>query len=124
MGAYKINEYLRPIGSIYMTVNDINPAVSFGGNWVKISEKFLYCADSTKEEKGENTHQLTVEEMPKHTHDVNYANGTNWVNGQNSWSYRSKNEWTFDRDFTSTGGNKSHNNMPAYITVHIWYRVS
>jgi hypothetical protein len=39
-------EYLYPIGSIFMSVNDTSPAVLFGGTWEKIEGRFLVGAGS------------------------------------------------------------------------------
>lgn len=60
-----------PIGAIYMSMNNTNPADLFGGTWQQISGRFLLAADSTYEAGstgGEATHTLTAEEMPSHTH--------------------------------------------------------
>ena len=60
-----------PVGSIYMSVNNSNPATLFGGTWEEIQGKFLlgrstaHAAGSTG---GEETHTLTSDEMPAHTH--------------------------------------------------------
>ena len=60
-----------PVGSIYMSVNNSNPATLFGGTWEEIQGKFLlgrstgHAAGTTG---GEETHTLTSNEMPAHTH--------------------------------------------------------
>lgn len=126
MAAYKLNEYLRPVGSFYLCVNSINPASVFGGNWVKVKDSFFYCTDGeTKVKGGEAEHTLTVEELPAHKHTLTFGCGTNWVDGNYNWSARSANSYMWETDNLSTaGGGKPHNNMPAYITVNVWYRVS
>ena len=68
-----IANIIYPVGSIYMSANDVNPSVLFGGGtWEKIEGKFLlssygstYTLGSTG---GEANHTLTVDEMPSHTH--------------------------------------------------------
>lgn len=41
-------EYLYPIGSIFMSVNDTSPAVLFGGTWEKIEGRFLAGAGTSR----------------------------------------------------------------------------
>lgn len=60
-----------PIGSIYMSVNNTDPATLFGGTWVELTGRFLlgrstgHAAGTTG---GAETHTLTTSEMPAHTH--------------------------------------------------------
>lgn len=66
-----IIDTIYPIGSIYMSVNEVNPTNFLGGTWEQIKDKFLlsagdsYSAGSTG---GEATHTLTIDEIPSHTH--------------------------------------------------------
>lgn len=68
---------IYPIGSIYMSINDINPKVYYGGEWERIEDKFL-LACGTKHPNGstggEEKHTLTKDEMPSHTHTQNNHN--------------------------------------------------
>ena len=43
---------IYPIGSIYMSINDINPKVYYGGEWEQIKDRFL-LACGTKHPNGE-----------------------------------------------------------------------
>ena len=60
-----------PVGSIYLAVDNVSPAVKFGGTWAKIEDCFLMAA-GTKYQAGstggEADHTLTIEEMPAHSH--------------------------------------------------------
>jgi len=75
-----------------------------------------YSLDQTG---GEETHQLTVAEMPAHAHNYhkpkhNYGHR----NGGEDWS-RYGHENQQDEDLTTTiGGNSSHNNMQPYYVVN------
>ena len=73
---------IYPVGSIYMSVNEVEPTALFGGTWEKLKDKFLlgsgdeYSLNSTG---GEKEHLLTINEMPSHSHSVsgNTQNGKN-----------------------------------------------
>ena len=132
-----------PVGSIYMSVNNINPADFFGGKWERIRGKFLLGANDGIEEYnagkmgGEVAHKLTVDEMPSHGHNPS-DKGTNWVpntvnmsrtqvasgssgryaptpdDGINGWKWGGT---------SYVGGGKEHNNMPPFLSVYIWKRI-
>ena len=62
---------IYPIGSIYMSVNNVNPSTIFGGTWEQIKDKFLLaCGDTYNNGAtgGEATHTLNVNEIPTHNH--------------------------------------------------------
>lgn len=66
-------DLIYPIGSIYMSVNSVNPQVLFGGTWQQISDTFLLAAGSTYAAGttgGEAEHTLTAAEsgVPAHGH--------------------------------------------------------
>lgn len=83
---------MYPVGSIYLSVNNVNPGTIFGGTWKQIQDRFLLAAGSTyaggatggtvshthtsaahTHTSAAHTHTtaghtLTVNEMPSHTH--------------------------------------------------------
>lgn len=73
-----------PIGSIYMSVNSTSPSTLFGGTWEQIEDKFLLASGTNHSNGatgGEETHTLTENEMPSHTHTQNahsHIAGDNW----------------------------------------------
>lgn len=138
-----------PIGSIYMNFTNVNPSNLFGGTWRQLKGRFLVgqgaCEANTTdwfgnceagwtdmleaEMGGEVTHKLTVNEMPSHYHDTAMYNyGTKNVNGGFNFTYANKNSGWHDGLGTMyikpTGGNQTHNNMPPYIVVYMWQRIS
>ena len=67
----EILDLIHPVGSIYISVNDINPGTIFGGTWVQIQDTFLLACGSTYNNGttgGEAEHTLDIEEMPVHRH--------------------------------------------------------
>lgn len=64
-------DIIYPVGSIYMSVNSISPATLFGGTWQAISGRFILAAGGNYPlgtTGGSATKQLSVNEMPIHTH--------------------------------------------------------
>ena len=69
-----------PVGSIYMSVNEIDPATIFGGTWEKIADgTFLMASGDTHAlgvTGGEAEHTLTESEMPSHSHSLSVSGST------------------------------------------------
>lgn len=128
-----------PIGSIYLSVNNINPSTYFGGTWEQIKDKFLLCCGNTYSAGstgGEATHKLTINEMPSHGHDLVYGSKDSnsglvisyYDGGYNSlsienWAWRGSGvrQNIYARN---EGGSQAHNNMPPYLAVYVWKRIS
>lgn len=62
----------HPVGSLYWTSKNENPAVTFGGGtWKQITDKFVLAAGSTYKAEstgGAPTVQLTIANLPAHSH--------------------------------------------------------
>ena len=152
-----------PVGSIYMSTVSTNPATLFGfGTWEampagrvllaqgKSSWGTTYNAGSTG---GEATHQLTVGELPTHSHtgNINTKNlsgtfisksverdssgivsniSTNKVGNSSGGSGNTGTEYTINASHTHTivinniGSSQAHNNIQPYIAVYIWKRTT
>ena len=73
---------IYPVGSIYLSVNNVNPSSYFGGTWVAWGSGRVPVGVNTGDgdfnaaEKtgGAKTHTLTVAQMPSHTHTQNSHN--------------------------------------------------
>lgn len=77
---------IYPVGSIYMSANETNPSILFGGAWVQIKDKFLLSAGDSYPAGGEGGaethkhttqgHALTMAEMPSHNHNSRALSGS------------------------------------------------
>ena len=135
---------IHPIGSIYMSMNNINPSNFFGGTWrliapgqvlVGVNEASPVFGTSRKT-GGEQTHRISIDEMPSHSHDMhammngNIRRGVGYyqTNAQfgTLWSLLSSGETnkTGKIVIDNTGGTKPLSLMQPYLTCYIWERVS
>lgn len=135
---------IYPVGSVYISTNDINPKSIFGGEWEQIKDRFLLAAGDIWGGGvigGEETTKLTRTQLPyiggqftmHHaaistnisnvdgcftTDTLNYGkykNGGDELSGANS----------IGRVIFDNGGkDEAHNNMPPYLTVYMWKRIS
>lgn len=159
---YKINSVPEPypVGSIYISVDETSPSFYFGGEWEKIEGKFLLGSSSSHavgSTGGEESHTLTLDEIPSHTHgsksltgysdfrDINNTDNNLILDGGGilsvtrvDWSGKhdaaekiSKGDYKQNRlninathEHSSVGGNAAHNNMPPFLSVNIWKRIS
>ena len=58
---------IYPVGSIYLSVNNVDTSTLFGGSWERIEGKFLLASSSTHAigtTGGEESHSLTQGELP------------------------------------------------------------
>ena len=140
-----------PIGAIYMSINETNPSTIFGGTWEQLRDRFLLgCGDTYQNGTtgGEATHALTINEMPSHNHTATTNTTGAHRHGYNGWySYAAgnakgsiANERLSDGErwdpfnsagahshtvtINNTGDGQAHNNMPPFIAVYMWKRIS
>lgn len=127
----KIDE---PIGKIIMGTGDnfaTQSAVQnvYIGTWEQIKDVFLLAAGDTYiagTTGGEASHTLTVDEMPKHSHNlpVDKAYGQATTTEYDRINLTSGIVYNHGYASNDTGSNQPHNNMPPYLTVYIWRRIA
>lgn len=136
-------DFIHPVGSYYETSDtSFNPNTTWGGTWELEAEGLVHIGAgstySVGDTGGEETHTLTTDEMPSHSH--NPANGTAYAfvetDADVSLSRRSAGGSTTSNYITSTkafyrhtatnskGGGDAHNNMQPYIVVNRWHRTA
>ena len=119
----------------YVSPEDDDPAAIFGGDWARIEGQFVFGCDASHASGsagGQENVTLNVNQIPSHTHNTNVR--LQWVdpaasNSLNStWASSTANLHVLggsEGPFTSSvGGGQAHNNMPPYLAMYMWYRVS
>lgn len=116
-----------PVGAIYLSVTDANPAALFGGTWERIGGRFLLGADTTYtagSTGGEAAHTLTADEMPKHNHEIDNLNASGSATPFMTVQAQEKKGFGGNVQTMYAGGGKAHNNMPPYLAVYMWQRTA
>ena len=139
---------IYPVGSIYMSTNNVSPATFLGGSWEQIQDKFLLCSGATysagstggsstvKANVSVNNHTLTINQIPSHTHNVLCGYGDITGVGPDAFRYQywgNSNRGWHNFLVQATGGSQghnhgvtitAHNNMPPYLAVYVWKRTA
>lgn len=137
-----------PVGSVYISVNETNPATFFGGNWVKFgagralvgldeSDSHFDTLEKTGGSKmmqehshtgttsaaGNHTHSYSVPVYQQLTHYGNYARVA-WEGYQESGrttSASGNHTHTFN---TAAAGSGDAENLQPFLVVNFWKRIS
>lgn len=133
----KLSDIFYPIGSVYISVNDVNPATLYGGTWQKVSGYYLLAWDQEYGKTGgkwyTNDTILSVEQMPNHYHWV-IGDGRNAhvTLGDSTWGWsngvipNSANTAGTHVRTDNVGGSKGHNHYfeTPWFKVNVWYRTA
>ena len=146
------------VGYIHFSTVNINPAELFGfGTWEAMPAGRVLLAQGKVETEnythnfvagetgGEFVHQLTVGELPSHTHSAStnvtgehthnyttyqYLNwhgskeaSSDWMNTSTGLTSKAGNH-SHTVTINNTGSNNAHNNLQPYISVYIWKRTA
>ena len=137
-------DHIYPVGSIYLSVNNVNPSTYFGGTWEAYGAADTYLRLGGTGTGGSNTTKLTAAQIPtlttgtqsaNHTHSVtggahSHTLGTNdyfhtgnsstasysHVSGRGSWNFTSTGTTipSTSSGHTHTVGNNSANHTHTY----------
>ena len=114
-----ILDLIYPVGAIAIGAK---PSI---GTWERIQGRFLWASNTAHpagSTGGEETHKLTVNEIPSHNHTISEGNGSpgsQWSLGSVQNGGRNTSMGT-----NKTGGGRAHNNMPPYLSVDMWRRTA
>ena len=136
-----------PIGAIYISINSTSPAILFGGTWEAINDRFLLSAGSSYSAGGSggtatHAHNISVGKawatIGNYSETICFAadiGGQKWKDWTAStpyyWTHNADTKLTSDQSRYESGAwtnvygeTDTDNNMPPYLTVYMWKRVS
>ena len=132
-----ISNAMYPVGSIYMSVKDVNPSVLFGGTWERLEDRFLLASGSsytaTYDSDGEanNTGGSADAVVVSHSHTAGKYDGytianTGFQTGnrQGMFPDTSSTSASTRIQTNSTGESGTGKNMPPYLVVNVWKRTA
>lgn len=119
---------IYPIGAIYQSTIQTDPATLFGGTWERIKGRVLVGVDESDSDfsvgktGGAKTHKLTIAEMPRHSHE-NSKPVITPAKQNGGADYGQLNTGAFT-PASDAGGDQPHNNLQPYTTVYMWKRTA
>ena len=115
-------DVIRPVGSLYPTTDaNFNPNTAKGwhGKWERIKDCVIYASgdsDTVGSIVGSNTHELTIAELPRHTHSIPALSGTAAIAGAHTHNVNVPmpfgSDWTIGQSQWSASSSKQN---PNYI---------
>lgn len=132
---------IYPVGSIYMSVNDVSPEMLFGGTWEQIEDKFLlasgmnYAAGATG---GAASQTIAAH---KHLSPIGHRNAMKGIALSGKYGYVSSQSFTGEKavvtsakdtssysdvivPYTNEAGSTTVSTMPPYLAVFVWKRTA
>ena len=125
-----LNELIYPVGSIiYNVSSDFDPNTVYGGTWEKIKGKMVIGYDESDDDfktlgktGGSKTHTQTINEMPKHAHNLTFYTSSSGGGFQNAQQVAPTTP--VDRTTSNTGGGQPMDIMNPYYVANIWLRTA
>lgn len=127
-------DLIYPVGSIYMSTNQINPSKLFGGAWEALEQGRVLLSQGTNypagSKGGEETITLTEDNMPKHTHRASVerttlrgsfiaANQVGWDDGQTTGCFTKSGKWAGGCGHKSDGREVVNFNADHYHDITV-----
>lgn len=134
-------DFVYPVGSIYMSVNNVSPQTFLGGTWSQITtDAYLKIVTSNAGSAGgtSSAHKIPVSSMPSHNHTQDghnhymvsptdaagsgdYMAGRYNADRNSGYPTRSITSWV-QPAIQNTGGSGAY--YPYYIGVYVWKRTA
>lgn len=139
-GKFATLDLVYPVGSIYISVNNVNPSTYFGGTWVSFGAgRCLVGVDTSQAEFNMVQKTGGSKYLQEHYHDIRWGgsngvgvtisdtgSGLTALNITNfNWTYNvAGDKGSASNMYTNKEGTGSSENLQPYITVYMWKRTA
>ena len=124
MAFVNLLEIVYPVGSFYISRINTSPSSIIGGTWTKLTNAALRAGTSVGY-TGNDTHSITIDEMPNHRHDLNdYVtnSSSNPADYNLKWGH---NNTPTGAVYTSyAGGGQAMSLVQRSYNCYMWYRTA
>lgn len=127
-------DLIYPVGSIYMSVNSVNPSTLFGGTWEQIEDKFLLASGSTYSNGATGGSADAVVVTHNHPTVEKYIlttsggaitrNSTAGTTGTKVSNLLKSDDEITRNTIGNAGTSGTGKNMPPYLAVNVWKRTA
>lgn len=133
-----VMDAIYPVGSVYMSLNSsMPPLLAAGRTWEAVTGDYVLKTTTTETGGTYNTagdtgsHTLTIDEIPSHSHNFQYA-GTSAQGGGSDSNYKVVRTGAYSSSLSNkavsdTGGGLGHTHtagMPQNVAVYMWKRTA
>lgn len=121
-----ILDAMFPVGTYYVSDNSSDPNAFRPGTWTQITDGRVIAACSTAHPAGtttgSETHTLTIDEMPEHTHPQAKPNTLqNTATGSSTYGFIGDGSYG---NTGAAGGGRAHSIMQPTRYVYAWKRIA
>lgn len=132
-GVNNVIDMIYPIGSIYMSVNDTDPAILFGGVWESFGAGRTLVGVDTSQAEFNTVQKTGGEKRHKHITPLSWLENPRAIGVTNDFGMIARNG-SFYGIYSDTSGGVNLNinnyytdesmNLQPYITVYMWKRTA
>lgn len=122
MAFVNLLEAVYPVGAVYISTVNTSPSSLIGGTWTRITNAALRASTSIGY-TGADTHAITINEMPSHSHDMK-GYGAVLGSGNLGWRFGAGGNQTGTGIIFYTGGGQAMSLVQRSYNCFIWYRTA
>ena len=115
-----------PIGSLYISKENVSPASLFGGTWEQLTaDAYFKIVSSNGGKLGgtSSSHKIPIESMPSHNHQLTlYYGGNSWNSIPQGTDWKNAHGSDSESGTAYSGGGQPY--YPYYYGVYAWIRIS
>ena len=128
--AFGIIDAIYPVGSLYMSVNNVSPETLFGGTWEQIEDRFLLASGSAYQAGSTGGTAIHYHTSPVGYNQGKYL-GISYAKGSRTVTVDAEFATPMSSISTGTGSYQwtlpftdSVSNLPPYLAVFVWKRTA